>query len=82
MRTTLTLDEDVAAMVEHARKETGEPLKKVINDALRAGLAAAADDVRETQPFRTKTWSGGEPLIPNLDNVHEVLDQLEGPWRK
>lgn len=68
-------------MVERARKETGEPLKKVINDALRAGLTADAPGGGRPKPFRTKSVSCGKPLIPNLDSVQEVLDYAEGDCR-
>lgn len=38
MRTTLTLDEDVAAMLERERQRTGESLREVTNRLLRRGL--------------------------------------------
>jgi hypothetical protein len=40
MRTTLTLDPDVAVLVEKARDKTKRPLKEIVNDALRRGLTA------------------------------------------
>ena len=81
MRTTLTLDEDVAALVERAREETGDPLKKVINDALRAGLSKRPGK-KASPRFRTKTVSVGEMLIPNLDDIEDVLDAIEGDGRR
>jgi len=38
MRTTLNLDDDVAALIERVRKATNASLKEVINAALREGL--------------------------------------------
>jgi Ribbon-helix-helix protein, copG family len=38
MRTTLTLDDDVAARLRQLARQTGRPFKQVVNDALRAGL--------------------------------------------
>jgi hypothetical protein len=38
MRTTVTLDPDVAAEIERIRKQEGRRFKHVLNDALRAGL--------------------------------------------
>ena len=37
MRTTLSLDDDVAALLQRALTRRKEPLKKVVNDALREG---------------------------------------------
>jgi hypothetical protein len=38
MRTTLTLDDDVADALRRRAQQTGLPFKQVVNDALRAGL--------------------------------------------
>ena len=38
MRTTLTLDDDLAAELHRRARETGRPFKDVVNEALRAGL--------------------------------------------
>jgi hypothetical protein len=43
MRTTLTIDDDVAALLQQAVRETGRSFKEVVNEALRAGLTAPAD---------------------------------------
>ena len=38
MRTTLTLDDDVAALLDRRTKLTGQSFKQVVNDAIRSGL--------------------------------------------
>lgn len=38
MRTTLTLDPEVAAHLKREMRRTGKPLKRVVNDALKRGL--------------------------------------------
>lgn len=43
MRTTLTLDDDVARALRSLTEERGEPFKKVVNDLLRLGLEARLD---------------------------------------
>lgn len=40
MRTTVTLDPDVAELLEQAMAERKLPFKRVINDAIRRGLGA------------------------------------------
>ncbi|VAZ80198.1 Antitoxin VapB25 [Mycobacterium persicum] len=41
MRTTVTLDPDVVAALQHAARERGLSFKAVLNDAVRRGLSGA-----------------------------------------
>ena len=75
MRTTLTLDKDVAVALERLRKARKASLKAVVNEALRQGLARMAAPRR---PFRTRALSLGRCLVGNVDNVAEVLAIAEG----
>jgi len=79
MRTTLTLDKDVAAALERLRKARRASLKQVVNDALRQGLGQlASPPAKPRRPFRTRTFSLGGCLIGNVDNIAEVLALAEG----
>ena len=79
MRTTLSLDRDVAAALERVRKARKASLKQVVNEALRQGLARmAAPPAAPRTPFRTGTLSLGRCLVGNVDNVAEVLAVAEG----
>jgi len=79
VRTTITLEDDVAALVKKAMKARRASLKVVVNEALRAGLVPLTDVAREDGArFRTRTFDGGRCLIGNLDSVGEVLAILEG----
>jgi hypothetical protein len=77
-RTTVTFDPDVAAEVERLRRERRAGLKEVVNDLMRRGIRDVKEPPMKTRPFRTKTFDAGKPLIPNIDNVAEVLAVLEG----
>lgn len=46
MRTTVTLDDDVAAAVKRAARERGVSFKEALNAAVRTGLRAGAPTVR------------------------------------
>jgi thymidylate kinase len=81
MRTTLTLDADVAAALERLRKAREASLKKVVNEALRCGLKELAAQ-KSRKPFRTRVVSTGRPKLDNLDNVAEVLAWAEGEHHK
>ena len=78
MRTTLTIDDDVAAELERLRQTRDASLKDLVNDALRLGLRELASPAKKRKPFRTKSYDCGRLLIDNIDNVWEVLDQLDG----
>jgi predicted transcriptional regulator len=78
MRTTLTLDDDVAAKIERLRKTRNESLKDLVNEALREGLKQLAAPERKRVPFRTEAVDLGRCLLGNVDNVAEVLAVAEG----
>ena len=82
MRTTLTLDDDVAAMLKRAQKQRKAGLKETVNAALREGLPRIAAPPAKTEPFHTTPLKVGWCLLPNLDNVAEVLATIEGEWYK
>ena len=79
MRTTLTLDKDVAVALERLRRTRKASLKAVVNDALRQGLGRmAAPPAAPRKPFRTRSLTLGRCLVGNIDNVAEVLAVAEG----
>jgi len=77
VRTTLTLDEDVAVRLEQEVKKRGDSFKSVVNDILRAGLDARQTEKRKGT-FRTKGFDLGPSLVGSLDNIEEVLARAEG----
>lgn len=72
MRTTVTLDPDVRALVEKLMRERGLTFKQAINEAIRAALAGPD----QRRPFRTRTYDMGEPLIP-LEKALRLAAELE-----
>jgi len=77
MRTTLTIDDDVAVELERLRREREQSLKDVINDALRRGLRELRSPPKPRKPFRTKGYDMG-PFLFNIDNVAEAIAYAEG----
>jgi hypothetical protein len=77
MRTTLTLDDDVAVEIERLRRDRRANLRDVVNEALRLGLRGMREPPKKNTRFRTKTFDMGPPLI-DIDNVAEALAVLEG----
>ena len=78
MRTTLTIDDDVAAMLEQLRKKSGAGLKDLVNEALRRGLRELVVRQRPRTPFRTRSVDLGRVRIASIDNITEVLEVAEG----
>lgn len=76
MRTTVTLDADVAAEIERIRKADGRRFKHVLNDALRAGLRQLADPVTATENV-TRPRDLGMPLF-DVTNTGAALAYAEG----
>jgi len=82
MRTTLTIDDDIAfALKKVQEKEPSKSFKEIINDILRRGLKSKDPNIKKkdfkliTYPLQLK-----EGLC--LDNIEELLDQIEGPNRR
>ncbi len=73
MRTTLTLDDDVAAALQRLRKIRDLGLKELINDALRRGLKEMNASPKRTEPFRTKSVGLGRVRLASVDNIGEAL---------
>ena len=79
MRTTLSLDKDVAAALERVRRARKASMKAVVNEALRHGLGRmAAPAAAPRESFRTRALPLGRCLVGNIDNVAEVLAVAEG----
>ena len=81
MRTTLTLDDDVAARLGREQRKRKATFKQIVNDAIRAGLDAL-EKPHPRKPFKLTTASLGPSLIGSLDNIEEVLSRLEGEDHK
>jgi hypothetical protein len=79
MRTTVTLEDDVAAKLKAEARRTGKPFKTVLNECLRVALSSGRERARAA-PFRIEPRDLGA-LRPglSLDNVAELLDLVEGP---
>ena len=79
MRTTLTIDDDVAAAIDTLRQARRVTLRRLVNDALRRGLAEmgkASEPNRK--PFQTRSFDVGEVLVGSIDNVADALAASEG----
>lgn len=82
MRTTLTLDDDIAAMLGSASRTTGKTFEEVVNSQLRRALfetkAAQKADAFIVQPQKMGVLKPGFAL----DKISAALEQADGPRRR
>ncbi|HVS14005.1 MAG TPA: CopG family transcriptional regulator [Thermoanaerobaculia bacterium] len=76
MRTTLTLDDDLARRLHALARREGRSFKAVVNDAIRRGLAAQevaeAAEPYHVDAFRSGLRAGIDPL-----RLNQLVDELE-----
>ncbi len=77
MRTTLSLDDDIANLLNQEIRRSGVSFKEAVNHYLRLGLMAATQPARKK--FVVKPLAMGLPPGLSYDNVEELLEVLEGP---
>jgi hypothetical protein len=84
VRTTLTIDDDIATLLEKENRRASEPMKQTINRVLRSGLIYAAKPPRPrrfvvkpldlgTTPEQWKKWKDM--------SAQEIIDDLDGDFR-
>jgi hypothetical protein len=78
MRTTLTIEDDVAKLLENVRRARNSSLKMVINQALRQGLRDMIKPSRRGKAYETRSVNLGRCKLANLDDISEILAVAEG----
>jgi hypothetical protein len=82
MRTTVTIDEDVATKLQaEMRRQQSSNFQEILNDILRRGLLVRRE-LAASKPFRVRARRMGKMQRLNYDNVGEMLEYLEGPEHK
>ena len=81
MRTTLTLDDDIAAKIKAEMRRSGKSFKETVNEFLRIGMAMQRE-LKNADRFRVRARSLGVVAGLNYDNIGELLEQLDGPLHK
>jgi hypothetical protein len=76
MRTTITLDPDVAAAVDQLRRKEGIGVSEALNRLARAALASKP----ARKPFKQRTFDLG--LRIDVTNVAEAIEIAEGPMHR
>ena len=75
MRTTLTLEPDVAAKLQEWMKREGKSLKAAVNQALRRGLDLESSEPATT--FKVEAYDFGFRAGTDLERMNQLVDSLE-----
>lgn len=78
MRTTLTLEDDVAARLEKLRGRRDDSFKTLVNEVMRRGLDAVERGPPERARYTITPHDAGECRLPDLDSLHDALVFGEG----
>jgi hypothetical protein len=78
MRTTLTLDDDVAKQLVQLQREGKRKFREIVNDALREGLRQLQRPPKRRAKYKIQPVALGPSKVGNLDNVAEALAVAEG----
>lgn len=77
MRTTLSIDDDIMERARAVAAKLGTPFKRVVNEALRAGLDHVEQPAKRRR-YKTEPQAMGLRSGRNIDNIQELLAQIEG----
>ncbi|MCW8983973.1 MAG: ribbon-helix-helix domain-containing protein, partial [Thermoanaerobaculales bacterium] len=77
MRTTLTLDEDLAKRLKELARQGGRSFKEVTNEAIRRGLSVGEAQTEGVKRFRVDPKACG--FKPGVDphKLNQIYDDLE-----
>jgi hypothetical protein len=78
VRTTLSIDDDIAVLLEQEVRRSGKPFKIVVNNLLSLGLAQARKP-QATPAFRVTPRAMGLGGGQSYDDISALLEELEGP---
>lgn len=76
MRTTLTLDDDLAALLKQRAATLGVSFKEMVNQVLRAGISREMAP-RDVEAPKTVPHSFGFRPGLDLDKLNQLADELE-----
>jgi hypothetical protein len=77
MRTTLTIDDDLAAILQSKAAQRGVAFKQVVNSLLRAGLGATEGSLPKRKPVKVTGRALGMRPGYDSDKMNQLVDELE-----
>jgi hypothetical protein len=77
MRTTLTIDDDLAGILQKKASQEGNSFKAIVNNLLRAGIAASGDSSAPRKPLKVVPRPLGLKTGYDPDKLNQLVDELE-----
>jgi hypothetical protein len=81
VRTTLTIDDDIAKLVEQEVKRSGGTFKGTVNKLLRQGLTASREP-QHRKRFVVTPIAMNTGLGTRYQKVEDLIEALEGPLHR
>jgi hypothetical protein len=81
VRTTLTIDDDIAVQLKREARKTGDTFKQTVNRLLRQGLTNAGPE-NKREPFKVTPFPLGLKKGLSYDSISELLEEAEGPYHR
>lgn len=77
MRTTLTIDDDLATALKALARSSGKTFKAVVNEVMRRGLMTGEKPVPDREPFKVESVRCG--FLPGIDplKLNQLVDEIE-----
>ena len=75
MRTTLTIDDDLAGILHRKSRELEKPFKEIVNIALRKGLAENLTESAHKVTVRPHDFGASRPGL-DMDRLNQLVDEL------
>jgi poly-D-alanine transfer protein DltD len=76
MRTTLTIDDDLAGILHRQSRELEKSFKEVVNTAIRKGLAENLKEKKHTVVVRPHDFGSSRAGL-DMDRLNQLVDELE-----
>ena len=77
MRTTLTIDDDLAVILQSKAAQRGVAFKQVVNSLIRAGLGATEGSLPKRKPVKVTGRALGMRPGYDPDKMNQLVDELE-----
>lgn len=81
MRTTLSIDDDLAVLIEQEQRHSGASFKSTVNSLLLRGLNSRGNSVPK-KPFVVTPIAMNTGLGTRYQKVEDLIEALEGPMHR
>lgn len=82
MRTTITLDDDVAREIHARAKQSDKSFKEILNESLRLAFSVSRSPLSRLKPFRVHPHKSAFRAGIDAAKLNQLVDELEVDSRK